>query len=466
MRVVGLCAAALLVAPPALAAQPASPEELAAALARPGVVAVTVDWHGWVRDKLTGEVFGGTAGYEVRTHCTGVVVAPDGYVATASRCVHTGPAGGAGLLFDAAVADLAKVGRIGDPAKARQAFADRAVAEGANPGRPVDRRIAVERSERDGGERRTDSAPATVVDLVAPDDGDVAVLRIPRQNLPSIELRPDAPPVGTPVLAIGYPVSDTDPVDPGLEPSSRDGRVSGHRTRGTRPFYEVSATADNGMTGGPVVDSQGRLVGILSSLGDTRFASATTTLAELLRGKGITAEPGPLDRDYRAALDRYYANDFDGAVEYLDAVLAATPSHEQAIAYRELAIGKGGDPDPLPDRLVRCSAFLGAAAVLVLLVAIALLVRDRKRRVSTMDTPPLGIPLLPAGLGAEPQPDREGDTDQAERREAVQDEDAHQHADDDTARVEPRTPDPGGPGAADPDQRDDADQAAEHERLQ
>ncbi|MET1075621.1 MAG: serine protease, partial [Umezawaea sp.] len=397
MRAVGLCVAALLAAPPALAAQPAGPEEPAAALARPGVVFITVDWHGWVRDEVTGEVFGGTEGYEARTTCAGAVIAPDGYVATASRCVHTGPEGGAGLLFDAAVADLAKVGRIGDPAKARQAFADRGAVEGANPGRPIDRQIQVERTELDGGERGTDAAPATVVDLVAPDDGDVAVLRIPRGNLPSIEISQDTPPVGAPVLVIGYPASANDP----LEPSTRDGRVSAHRTRGTRPFYEVSAPTENGMTGGPVVDLQGRLVGLVGSAGDTRLASAASTLADVLRPKGITAGPGPLDRDYRTALDRYYAGDYDDAVDHLDAVLQAAPSHERAVAYRRLAVAKGGSVDTLPDRLVRYSTVLGGTALLAALLAVFLIIRTRKRRVSTMDTPPLGIPLLPVGLGVE-----------------------------------------------------------------
>ncbi|HWO62503.1 MAG TPA: hypothetical protein VNO31_20990, partial [Umezawaea sp.] len=134
----GVAAVALTLAPPATAV--AQSDEQATAVARAGVVLVTVRWHGWVRDKTTGEVFGGVDGYDVATTCGGVVVNPDGYVVTASRCVHTGPEGGAGALFDAAVAELDTVGRAGDEASARKAMAERAVAEGSVVDRPVDRR--------------------------------------------------------------------------------------------------------------------------------------------------------------------------------------------------------------------------------------------------------------------------------------------------------------------------------------
>jgi hypothetical protein len=69
----GVAALALTIAAP-----PAGASERAAALARPGVVLVTVAWHGWVRDKTTGEVFGGVEGYTAKTTCTGFVVSPDG----------------------------------------------------------------------------------------------------------------------------------------------------------------------------------------------------------------------------------------------------------------------------------------------------------------------------------------------------------------------------------------------------
>ncbi|ROP36347.1 S1 family peptidase [Saccharothrix texasensis] len=433
-----LVAAALLAlaaapAPIASAAgQPSSPEELAAAIARPAIVFITVEWHGWVRDKRTGEVFGGADGYVVKATCSGVVIRPDGHVATASHCVHTGPQGGAGALFDAAIEDLAAVGRVVDRAAAKAQLAEHAVAEGADPDRPVDRAIQVERMEATGDGPIRDVAPATVVDLVAPTEGDVAVLKVPREHLPSLAIRADQTPVGTPILAIGYPGSAGAAVDPSLEPSNKNGQVSARRTQNDRPFYEFSAAATQGMSGGPVVDMDGRIVGLVSqgSPGETQsfnFAAASSTLSDVLAGKDVSAEPGPHDRDYRTALDRYFADDFDGAVEGFDDVLAASPGHLQATEYRRLAVDRGGSAGGGSSLLIGLAVLCGGVAVATATAGTAIALTRRRRLspavpppgpvpppvVSDVDTPPFGIPVrvVPATVEVvRPDDDEDGPT--------------------------------------------------------
>jgi serine protease Do len=417
-KVLGISAMVLAVlatvSRPAIAQQ-AAPEEIAAAIARPAVVHVTVRWHGWVRDRLTGEVFGGATGYDATTSCAGAVVNPDGYVATVSRCVHTGLTGGSGALFDLAIADLAKAGRIGDAAKARQALADHALAEGAVPDTPVDRQIQVERALPDG---QRDVAPATVVDLVAPTDGDVAVLKIPRDHLPAVEPRTDQAAAGTPVVAIGYPAAP----EPNLAPSNRNGQISAQRTVQGRPFYELSGGID-GLTGGPVVDLRGRLVGLVSQPGD-HLAAAAQTLMDVLRDKGIEATLGVHDRNYRTGLDRYFAGDLDGAVEYFDAVLAAAPANAAAAEYRRMAIERGGAAGAGTTLLVTFAIACGGVAVLAAAAAAVLLGIGRRRRaLSAMDTPPSGIPSVPVGLGVQPEPDGQADPDKTEQRERAGEDD-------------------------------------------
>ncbi|MER5268415.1 serine protease [Actinosynnema sp. NPDC002837] len=425
-----LVAAALLAAAPALVpaaaasvVQPSSPEELAAAIARPAIVLITVEWHGWVRDRRTGEVFGGANGYVVKATCSGVVISPDGHVATASHCVHTGPQGGAGALFDAAIEDLAAAGRVVDRAKAKAQLAEHAVAEGADPDRPVDRAIAVERMEATGDGPIRDVAPATVVDLVAPTEGDVAVLKVPRENLPSLEIRAEQTAVGTPILAIGYPGSAGAAVDPSLEPSNKNGQVSARRTQNDRPFYEFSAAATQGMSGGPVVDMDGRVVGLVSqgSPGETQsfnFAAASSTLLDVLAGKDVKVEPGAHDRDYRAALDHYFADDFDGAVEGFDDVLAASPGHLQAAEYRRLAVDRGGSAGGGASLLIGLAVLCGGVAVATATAGTAIALTRRRRLspagpvppvgpspvVSDVDTPPFGIPVRATEVVAPVQP--------------------------------------------------------------
>jgi serine protease Do len=474
-RVRVLCAASvsafLAVSLPA-GAQPSSPEELAAAVARPGIVLVTVDWHGWVRDKQTGEVFGGSEGYTVKVTCSGAVIDPDGYVATASHCVHTGPSGGAGVLFDAALTELAKAGRVGDPGKAKQTLTDHAVAEGGAPDRPVDRQIQVERMVPDGNGRKRDVAPATVADLVAPEDGDVAVLKVARSRLPAVQLRPDAPPVGTPVLAIGYPGSVDQATDPNLEPSNKNGQISAHRTQQGRPFYEFSAAATHGMSGGPVVDTQGRIVGLISqaSPGETQsfnFASASSTVLDVLHGKGIDVETSPADKDYRTGLDRYFDGDYDAAVASFDKALAGAPSHTQAAEYRRKAIEQGGSPGGGTTLLVTFAIVCAAVGLIAGAAGVAWTVAGRRkaRLSSNMDTPPYGIPLLPVGLSGQPQPDRQGDPDETERRDgALGDDKTENQADTGDTDVQPRPPLASEPSADEPDDSDHSEARTEQEQ--
>ncbi|MET0237847.1 MAG: serine protease [Kibdelosporangium sp.] len=459
--------AALVVFPGPAAAQPSSPEELAAAVARPAMVFIEVTWHGWVRDKQTGEVFGGTAGYQVKTRCSGVVIDPSGYVATASHCVHTGIHGGGGALLDAAIAELGKAGRIGDPVKAKQALAKNALAEGALPDRPVVRQIQVARMVPDGDGLKRDVAIATVVDLVAPDNGDVAVLKVPRARWPAIELRTDAAPVGTPILAIGYPGSVP---DPNLEPSNKNGQISAHRTQQKWPYYEFSAAAASGMSGGPVIDTQGRVVGLISqgTPGETQsfnFATATSTLSDLLRRKEITVGLGPNDRNFRTGLDRYFAGDADAAVDYFDAVVKGAPTHVQAAEFRRRAAEKGGTPSSGGTLLVVFTLVCAGIAVVAAGLGVLLIVR-RRRLVSTMDTPPYGIPLLPAGLGDQPQRDRQYDADQTERRQVTLRED---QADDQTqardTEISPWSPPTSEPRTDKADHGDGAEDSTERHSL-
>jgi serine protease Do len=339
-----------------------SPEEQAAAIARPAIVYIRTSWHGWVRDVRTGEVFGGAGGYRLTTACSGAVISRDGYVATASHCV----ADGEGFLLDMAVA------------------------EGAEPGSPIGRDIQVEWD--------SDVAPATVVDLVAPTEGDIAVLDVPRSNLPAVELATGDVPVGTPVLAIGYPASTDEATDPTLEPSSKNGQVSNHRGQDGHPFLEISAAVTHGMSGGPVVDMRGRVVGVISQLspGETQsfnLAASAETLAELSRGKDAL---GPTDRNYRTGLEAYFAGDHDTAVEYLDAVLAAVPGHPQATRYRDLAAERGGVPSSGDSTFVVLISVCAGVAVLTGAAGVTLVAR-RRRLLMNAPTPPYGFPIPVTG---------------------------------------------------------------------
>ncbi|GAB3451215.1 S1 family peptidase [Actinophytocola sediminis] len=374
---------------------PASPEQRAAAITRPAVVSVEVDWRGWVRDSRTGEVFGGQEGYQVTTRCSGVVVTENGYVATAGHCVDAGPSGGGGALVDLALAELATLGRVGDQDEARAQLTTAGVVEGATAGTPVRRDVRVERVIGTSSTPDRDVAPATVVEVLPPGKGDVALLRIPRDGLSSVAVSAeDELPAGTPILAIGYPAAAQEATDPGTEPTNKNGQISTRRTVAGTPHYEISAAASPGMSGGPVVDMSGTVIGLVSAApkGETQpfnLVTASSTIWQALREHRVMAAPSANDRNFVAGLDRYYAGDYPAAVEYFDAVLAATPTHRQAAEFRRLAADQGtGGPDLLLLLIIGCATVSVLAGV-----AAALLARQRRRVVADLPTPPYGLRL-------------------------------------------------------------------------
>lgn len=404
--VVAPLAIALLAAAPAAAqpAPPASPEEKTAAVVRPAIVFIQVDWHGWVRDRRTGELFGGAAGYEATTTCTGTVIREDGYVVTAGHCVDSSPIGGGGALVARAVQDLAKAGRVRDPESAVAQLADNAVLEGATGG-PIDRRIQVERATGSADAGVRDIAPAKIVDSLAPLEGDIAVLKIPRTHLPAVEIMSGAtkadPPSGSPILAIGYPGSPTKVTDPTLEPSVKNGQVSNHRTQNGHPFLEISAAITQGMSGGPVVDLNGQIVGVISQLSPDEtqafnLASAATTLTDVLRDKDIRPALSPTDRNYRAGLEEYFTGENDTAIDYFDAVLEDVPSHQQAKEYRDRAAQRGGEPTTDPTTLLLIIGGCVALAVLASVTGAILLTRRRTAPTPYAFPPPTPMPAPPS----------------------------------------------------------------------
>ncbi|MFC7659704.1 trypsin-like peptidase domain-containing protein [Pseudonocardia benzenivorans] len=270
-------AAALLGAGPALAEttappppaagspQQATPTEKAASQVRPAITYLSSTFTGYVADE-TGTFFNNGQPFQLTATCTGFGVNPNGYVATAGHCVDTTSPNGVKSDFVMAASqqvvaaipslDLATVYEFG--------MANWTV-EGTAKGSPIDAQVAVISGATGGAGAAVNALPARVVDFRPIDQGDVALLKIETTDLPTVELATDADvQIGTPVLSIGYPASADAVTDPSLEPSNKDGQVSSKKTLGTVPVYETSAALSPGMSGGPTIALDGRVVGVNS----------------------------------------------------------------------------------------------------------------------------------------------------------------------------------------------------------
>lgn len=283
-------------------AQPAgTPETKAAAVIRPAIV--------YLETTVT------ASGFQAVARCTGFVVNSDGYIATAGHCVDAGY-------------------HAGDIAQASGVDTSTVLAEIDQTGISV--------SVLGAGQSGEDvkPIPASVLDVRPLGEGDVALLKVEAENLPSAELSDGSDPaVGTPVLAVGYPQSTDEVTDFTLEPTAKSGTISAIKSVDKAPVYEVSAAMSKGMSGGPTVDLEGRVLGVNSfAPADEEqafnYIAPVSGLLELLAGAGVEPGLSPADASYRAGVDSYYAGDYSAAVENFDSALGLSPSYPNAFEMR------------------------------------------------------------------------------------------------------------------------------------
>src|SRR5262249_30637884 len=145
------------------------------------------------------------------------------------------------------------------------------------------------------------------------------------------------------VTAIGYPASVDKVTDPSNEPSFKDGHVSAMQTYNGLPFIQTDSALSAGMSGGPVVNAAGQVVGLNSYniVGETQqfnFAADLSTIQQVLTRNGVPSTLSKADQAYRTGLTDYFANRFHAAAAAFQVTLDAIPSHALAQKYKAQAI--------------------------------------------------------------------------------------------------------------------------------
>ncbi len=356
----------------------ANPEEVAAARIRPAVMYLAAQTYGRVR-LPTGQLlsqYGVGIGmpYLATWDCTGFVVNPDGWVATAGHCVDAESA--KELILKNAASDYmgqfpdSPEGR--DPAAALAWLQKNARVEGTS-----DQGLEISVTLVYGtGTKVAAKLPANVVDFRSLQKGDVAILKVEKHNLPSSELATDADvSIGTSILAVGFPLSTIRVTGPSLDPTNKSGKVSKKSTVAGSPVYEIDAPISEGMSGGPTIDLGGKVIGVNSfgPVGEPQafnFVAPADGLATMLVGKGVKATLGPADLFYRKGLDRYYAGHYTDAIKDFDQTLAMSPDYPGALDLKTSAVNlrqKYGDVSVF--RSSNMLRYLISGALLVLAVA-------------------------------------------------------------------------------------------------
>lgn len=379
---------AVLATPPS-----ASPETRAEAIVSPSLVYLQTTYRGYVNGYLLNQpTVGGQWShgddqiFTAQGSCSGFVADPSGYVVTAGHCVDIKNEGRSALIKDV-IARLVASGRL-IPADQDQelghALANWRV-EGALAGSDPDRAVTVVPS--------VSSVPATtpmqavVVDFKPFSDGDVALLKVQSSTpMPALEVAQATPDIGAQIVAAGFPGSVSEEVDPKRQPSFKTGTVSGVQTVEGAPFTEMSAAASPGMSGGPVVGLDGKVVGTVSWHPGTEaqsfnFMTDAGVIRSMLTSHGVATTLNPLDQAYRQGLDDYFAGKYHAAAAHFDTVLAQEPNHAQAQSYRAKAVAS------FPQEAVSPWLKWGGIGLLILAVAAGALLVVRRRTKLAGDRP-------------------------------------------------------------------------------
>jgi serine protease Do len=223
-------------------------------LAADGFDPATVDQPHWVGFKT-----GGT--------CSGVIVDPSGYIATAGHCVGGDALGNKQMFYQAAF--LALFPHMSSDALNKamgMATNGEWPVEGRDPGsQPALKVVVIQPQMPD--RIITQAVTADVVDFQKFGDGDNALLKVSGlPPLPALSVADRVPPPGSAITSVGFPGAVGDTIDQNSlqEPSFKDGTISSTQIQPSgASTTEVSAASSPGMSGGPTVNNAtGEVIGL------------------------------------------------------------------------------------------------------------------------------------------------------------------------------------------------------------
>lgn len=397
------------------AEQTETPLERVNALVQPSIVYLQQDWSGYVYDKTNRQYLNNGKPFELSFQCTGFVVNPDGYIATAGHCVDQNEV--LPSFYETAaqwavdneyyensfltVDDILgfQAYRVDTETKRNRADLVIQVGWGASA----------------SGIDTAEVKRARIISRQPADAGDVALLKVEASDLNAVPMSDEEVEVGTEVVSVGFPASVDSVTDPDLTPSYKDGSISSVKTvqGGLLTVYEISAAVSGGMSGGPTVDLDGEVVGVNSFgiLGESQqfnFVRPAGQMRELLGGAGVENEVSETTQAYRDGLAAFWAGEKEAAVDKLTLVVDEQPANELAADYLDKAEAL---PDPVKPPAAEGGGFpvlpvaVGGGALL-LAVAVAGLLLARRRKggtpASTVPTAPAGPPTTAASAPSTP----------------------------------------------------------------
>lgn len=397
-----------MLAPVAMAAEAS---QQTADTVQPSITRINVTWNALVFDDLTDE----WTNVSFESQCSGFVVDPDGYIATAGHCLDPELAGDSAIALRAK--QLYKENRSffenkGISLEQLIAYAKKNwQVEGSDDGSTITPQVEVIMPSGDNSEDPV-TYQAEIVDVDTTND--VGLLKVDATGLPALSLADeDDIEIGESIFAVGFPGLRDTVTDPSLRPTFKSGSISdtgATRDQGDVPIYETSAPMSQGMSGGPTVNAEGEVVGI-NSFGTTlnndfNWIAPSRLIKDMLEANNVDGALGQTDVLYRQALAAFYSGDFRTAVAKLQAVLDEIPDHPIALALIEEA-RENAQSQPLADQpgpMLPLAPVGIAIAVLATLGVSFLMGRTFARRMGHHSSPGSMAMAMPASMGVPKMP--------------------------------------------------------------
>jgi len=381
--------------------------------AKPAVVLVMTEVSGEVRLTCPNGSPQRVAPAPIREHGTGFLITPDGYLVTNGHVVQpyhdSDDSEARDTLLRQAIEQACLEGKVtvGQP---RHAVAE--LLPGIAPTASVDvkKTLTVVLSNRETfvaevkayspplAERPGKQRAAGKVG-VRESGKDIAILKIDGRNLPTLSLGDsDRVQIGQPIHLLGFPgvVLYHDLLDrrSGVEASVTSGQVSSVKrdARGA-PVIQTDAAASWGNSGGPGVNAQGDVIGILTFISLTsdetqaiqgfNFLVPANVAREFARTAGARLDvPSPFNAVWRDAVARFVRGDWAGARVKLDAasrLVPNLPDVQRLQAETEVRL--------LQDKRSPIPFVLAASGAVVLLLVGGVYVRGWRRRARRVPAP-------------------------------------------------------------------------------
>jgi S1-C subfamily serine protease len=226
--------------------------------------------------------------------------------------------------------------------------------------------------------------------------GDVAVIKVSGNgNMPAVNLAASVSNLEA-FTVLGFKSQPNGATPPTAVPGHF--KPPGSHTINPADLANVLAGLRAGLRGGPLVDDNGRVVGLISDVasasGERGFeVQDLAALRAALAGAGVTATQGPVDTAFQSAASFFQARHYTPAVPGFRQVLALYPGHALAQQELRVASAKAGGPEDLhgvedmagdtsesgSQRPLGLWLGAGGAVLLLATVALAVLLRQRRR---------------------------------------------------------------------------------------